>query len=92
MVTMHVEPEVVDDRVRQIVDQARRFASRPGFVSCCVHRSSDRTKIVEYIQWASIADLQAAAGSVEEVHPPDFAISIDVTVLDVVEVVEPARD
>lgn len=46
-----------------LLDMARRmqpvFARQPGFVGAALHRSTDGTRIVQYLQWRSADDHQA---------------------------------
>lgn len=46
-------------------DRARFMARQPGFVSISLHRSLDGRRIVNYIQWASREQLEAAHRSPE---------------------------
>jgi quinol monooxygenase YgiN len=39
---------------------AEVFVHLPGFVSAGIHASRDRTRVVNYAQWASTADFDAA--------------------------------
>jgi heme-degrading monooxygenase HmoA len=48
-----------------MTDRARFMARQPGFVSISLHRSLDRKRIVNYIQWQSRDLLQAAHKSPE---------------------------
>ena len=36
------------------------FVSMPGFVSANIHASLDRTRVVNYAQWASVDDFEAS--------------------------------
>lgn len=91
VVTIQVEPELIDQKVDRIRELTHGFARHPGFVSCSIHKSTDNTRIVEYIQWENLAALQAAApNGLDSFHPAGFALDVDVAVLDVVEVVEPS--
>jgi len=52
------------DRQAKIVDSLRRFTldyarSLPGFVGASVHVSLDGSRVVNYVQWRSGADIQA---------------------------------
>jgi heme-degrading monooxygenase HmoA len=46
-------------------DRARFMARQPGFVSITLHRSLDGRRVVNYIQWASREQLEAAHKSPE---------------------------
>jgi heme-degrading monooxygenase HmoA len=46
-------------------DRARFMAHQPGFVSITLHRSLDGRRVVNYIQWASREQLEAAHKSPE---------------------------
>ena len=39
------------------------FARQPGFVAAALHRSGDGTRVVQYLQWRSLADSQACMES-----------------------------
>jgi heme-degrading monooxygenase HmoA len=47
-------------------ERARFMATQPGFVLVKLHRSKDRSHVVNYIQWQSREQLQAAH------HAPEF--------------------
>jgi heme-degrading monooxygenase HmoA len=49
-----------------MAERARFMARQPGFVSISLHRSLDGRRIVNYVQWQSREQLQAAHQS------PDF--------------------
>lgn len=63
VVVFQVEPEEQDDLVNYLVETAHQHSEYDGFVSCSVHQSTDGLRIVEYIQWRSMADLQAMVTS-----------------------------
>ena len=43
-----------------MTERARFMAAQPGFVSISLHRSLDGRRIVNYVQWRSREQLQAA--------------------------------
>jgi heme-degrading monooxygenase HmoA len=43
-----------------MTERARFMAAQPGFVSISLHRSLDGRRIVNYVQWTSREELQAA--------------------------------
>ena len=45
----------------------------PGFVSASIHKSFDRTKVINYAQWRSQADLDA---SVEAIRGSDDVAAV----------------
>ena len=59
------EPEKQAEALSLMTERARFMARQPGFVSISVHRSLDRRRIVNYIQWKSQDLLQAAHKSPE---------------------------
>ena len=61
-----LEPETEQEVVDLMTERARFMASQPGFVSVCLHRSKDRSHLVNYIQWKSAEQLAAAH------HAPAF--------------------
>jgi len=93
IVMMHVDPALIDEKLKHVHEIAHEHSKRPGFVSCAFHKSLDNTKIVEYIQWASREHLDAMRKSFKNESPqdPDFALRIDWGIVDVVEVVGPAQ-
>jgi quinol monooxygenase YgiN len=58
----HNQDEVVQINV-DIVDQVA--SSFPGFVSASVHRSTDGTRVINYLQWESAEYLAAMQRSAE---------------------------
>ena len=50
------QPEVVQINVDIVEQVARRF---PGFISASVHRSTDGTRVINYLQWESADHLAA---------------------------------
>jgi quinol monooxygenase YgiN len=47
-------------------ERARFMATQPGFVSVSLHRSEDRSHIINYVQWTNRKKLEAAH------HSPEF--------------------
>jgi quinol monooxygenase YgiN len=90
VVMMHVDPELIDEKIQHVRELAYQHSKRPGFVSCSIHKSLDNSKLVEYIQWETPEHLQAMRKSFqsESPQPPDFAKRIDWGIMNVVEVVE----
>jgi quinol monooxygenase YgiN len=58
----HHQAEVVQINV-DIVDQVA--STFPGFISACVHRSTDGTRVINYLQWESAEHLAAMQNSAE---------------------------
>ncbi len=54
------EPDKQAEALSVMTERARFMASQPGFVSISLHRSLDGRRIVNYIQWSSRDQLQAA--------------------------------
>jgi heme-degrading monooxygenase HmoA len=59
------EPGKEDDALAVMTERANFMARQPGFISISLHRSLDRRRIVNYIQWQSRDLLQAAHKSPE---------------------------
>jgi heme-degrading monooxygenase HmoA len=66
--TFRCEPPDQDAVVRINIDIIEQVASTsPGFISATVHRSTDGTRVFNYLQWESAEDLAAMQRS------PEFA-------------------
>src|ERR1700757_3522706 len=63
---VEAEPGKQAEALSLMTERARFMARQPGFVSISLHRSLDGRRIVNYIQWQSREQLQAAHKS------PDF--------------------
>lgn len=64
--TFRCAPENQDTVVQLNVDIVDRVAREsPGFVSATVHRSLDGTRVINYLQWRSAADLAAMQRSAQ---------------------------
>jgi heme-degrading monooxygenase HmoA len=59
------EPGKEDEVLSLMTERAHFMARQPGFISISLHRSLDRKRIVNYIQWQSRELLQAAHKSRE---------------------------
>jgi heme-degrading monooxygenase HmoA len=59
------EPDKQAEALAVMTERARFMARQPGFVSISVHRSLDRRRLVNYIQWQNRDLLQAAHKSPE---------------------------
>jgi quinol monooxygenase YgiN len=58
--TFRCRPEDQDEVVRINIEIVEQVASRHnGFVSAAVHRSTDGTRVINYLQWRSADDLHA---------------------------------
>lgn len=64
--TVSVSPDKVDHALRVMKERAQFMAKQPGFVSISLHRSKDGGEIVNYVQWKSREQLEAAH------HAPEF--------------------
>ena len=64
--TAEVEDGRQDELLRLMTERARFMATQPGFISISLHRSLDGRRVVNYVQWASRAQLVAAH------HTPEF--------------------
>jgi|SRR5579871_3193933 len=63
--TVKVEPEHQDEVLTLMTERARFMARQPGFVSVNLHRSTDGSHIVNYVQWTGRDKLEAAHQSPE---------------------------
>jgi quinol monooxygenase YgiN len=64
--TFRCEPSNQDEVVRINVDIVDQVASTfPGFISATVHRSTDGTRVFNYLQWESAEHLAAMQRSPE---------------------------
>lgn len=63
--TVDVDPKNHSQVLDLMKERARFMATQPGFVSISLHRSADNSHIVNYVQWASRAQLEAAHHSQE---------------------------
>jgi heme-degrading monooxygenase HmoA len=59
------EPGKEDEALSLMTERAHFMARQPGFISISLHRSLDRKRIINYIQWQSRELLQAAHKSPE---------------------------
>jgi heme-degrading monooxygenase HmoA len=64
--TVKLPPDNQDAAVKRMIERARFMATQPGFVSVNLHRSTDGSHLVNYIQWTSPEKLKAAH------HSPEF--------------------
>jgi len=64
--TVKVETEHQEEVLKLMVERARFMAKQPGFISVNLHRSTDGSHIVNYIQWRDRKHLEAAH------HAPEF--------------------
>jgi heme-degrading monooxygenase HmoA len=64
--TFRCEPSNQDEVVRINVDIVEQVASSfPGFISASVHRSTDGTRVFNYLQWETAEHLAAMQRSPE---------------------------
>jgi len=64
--TVKVPPEHQSEVLELMEQRARFMATQPGFVSISLHRSEDRSHIINYVQWTNRKKLEAAH------HSPEF--------------------
>jgi quinol monooxygenase YgiN len=64
--TVKTEPDTQDEVLSLMKERARFMSRQPGFVSVSLHRSEDRTHVVNYVQWTDKERLAAAH------HSPEF--------------------
>lgn len=60
------EPGKQEEALSVMAERARFMSRQPGFVSIALHRSLDGRRIVNYVQWESREQLEAAH------HSPEF--------------------
>jgi heme-degrading monooxygenase HmoA len=63
---VETEPGKQAEVLSLMTKRSRFMATQPGFVGISLHRSLDGRRVINYIQWASREQLQAAH------HSPDF--------------------
>ncbi|MBO0830050.1 MAG: antibiotic biosynthesis monooxygenase [Streptosporangiales bacterium] len=64
--TFRCHPSHQDEVVATNIDIVDQVASHfPGFISAAVHRSSDGTRVFDYLQWRSAEHLAAMQRSAE---------------------------
>ncbi len=90
--TINVDPDRQDEVLRVMIERAQFMAEQPGFVSISLHRSTDNSHIVNYVQWADRRQLEAAHRSPEfRKRWPEFSRlvqDIEASLYDVVLVLE----
>lgn len=64
--TVDVDPRNEAEALELMKERARFMATQPGFISISLHRSADKNHIVNYVQWATRDQLEAAH------HSPEF--------------------
>ena len=63
-----VDPGGADALLAQLSDEAAAAMSRPGFISANLHRSKDGTRVANYAQWRSPADVTGPLYTVAHVE------------------------
>ena len=58
--TVKLPADHQDEVIELMTERARFMATQPGFVSIALHRSTDGSHIVNYVQWTSREKLQRA--------------------------------
>jgi heme-degrading monooxygenase HmoA len=64
--TVKLHPDRQDDVLNLMSERAKFMATQPGFVSISLHRSADGSHVINYVQWKSREQLEAAH------HSPEF--------------------
>jgi heme-degrading monooxygenase HmoA len=64
--TVKMPADKQDEVLGLMKERARFMASQPGFVSITLHRSEDGGHVINYVQWKSRKELEAAH------HSPEF--------------------
>jgi quinol monooxygenase YgiN len=92
IVVFTVEPAQQDALVRHLRGLAAEHSQFDGFVSCSIHRSQDGTRVAEYIQWRSAADMEAVLdtpeGRAQVAESSQIALDHDAHVYQVLSVTE----
>jgi heme-degrading monooxygenase HmoA len=92
---VEVEPGKQPEALSLMTERARFIARQPGFISISLHRSLDGRRIVNYVQWQSREQLQAAHRSPEFRkewrHFDQVAEDIDPHLYEVAQVLEGAH-
>ena len=63
--TVKLPPDHQEEVVNMMIERSRFMARQPGFVSVNLHRSKDRSHLVNYIHWTSAEKLSAAHHAAE---------------------------
>lgn len=66
--TFEVDPENADKLVDVLHEASGPISKLPGFVSANLHRSLDRKRVVNYVQWRTRGDFDAMQNN-PEVRP-----------------------
>lgn len=69
MVNMTVDPGQQDGLVLAAQPVLPIMAKQPGFISATLHKSTDGRRVVQYLQWDSVASHEACLAS------PDFHVT-----------------
>ena len=89
IVVFTVDPADQEAMVQKLRGVAADHARHVGFVSCAVHRSLDGTRVAEYIQWRTRADMQAMADTdAGRAHIAEASRIADAHAYEVVSVIE----
>src|SRR5260370_1980812 len=92
---IEVEPEKQPEALSLMTERARFMARQPGFISISLHRSLNRRRIVNYIQWVNRELLQATHTSPDLRKAlrkfDDLTDQIDPHLYEVTESIEAAR-
>lgn len=88
IVTFDVTPDTQDARVALLEEVVKVHAQHDGFVSCTIHRSRDGYRVAEYIQWRSMAHLEAMLSAPGALAHTEGGVVHDGRVYDIVSVTE----
>jgi heme-degrading monooxygenase HmoA len=58
--TVKIDPKNEAKVIKLMIDRVRFMSTQPGFISISLHRSEDRTHILNYVQWETREKLLAA--------------------------------
>ncbi len=97
MVNMAVDPAHQDGLILAARPVVPIMAKQPGFISASLHKSTDGRRVVQYLQWDSVASHEACMESPDfqanaAVHFISFVeahgVTMDVQVFEIVDVTE----
>jgi hypothetical protein len=68
-VVTYICAEVKQAELIEALDRAMKdlYARQPGFISATIHASLDRTRVLNYVQWERVEDLDAT-GQVPDIQ------------------------
>ena len=70
VVTIDAAAEIMPELEEHAAAGLKLFAELNGFVSGALHKSSDGARLIQYLQWSSMADHQACMNDPQWEHLP----------------------